>query len=214
MSIQNFVLKMAKVYTANLKKRQKVDKNNSDKKVNVEEIIHFLNISSFTYDDFVEFLNYKQERYFNLIFIKYHIYIISVERKKIKKYSQSENGLYVHHVAENFFQNLNNENAIAANPYFKCLPDYGFKYQMPNQLVYCNLVEHTLLHLLIKVDNFNYFKGYDSLNGKIKKWFINGVKPNSSERKFYNASKIGKEEAENLEAKFCEFIKLKRTNNL
>lgn len=59
MSIQNFVLKMAKVYTANVKKRQKVDKNNSDKKVNVEEIIHFLNISSFTYDDFAEFLNYK-----------------------------------------------------------------------------------------------------------------------------------------------------------
>lgn len=194
-----------------------MEKNNNDKKFNVEEIIHFLNISSFTYDDFVEFLNYKygkvSQPYFHEIS---YVHYFCGKNKQIKKYKQSKNGLYVHHVAENVFQNLNNANAIAANPCFKCLPDYGFKYQMPNQLVYCNLIEHTLLHLLIKVDNCNYFKGYDSLNGKIKKWFINGGEPgpDSSERKFYNASKIGEEEAENLEAKFCEFIKLKGTNNL
>jgi len=195
-----------------------MNENNSGKKFDIKKIFCILKCNSFTYCDLVKCLKYKYELITDPYFKEdsYKNYF-SRKNKKIKhqKYEQSKNGLYVHHVAENMFQNLGKEKAIADNPCLSCLPDHGFRYQMPDQLVYCNLVEHALLHLFIMINNPNYYEGYESLNGKIKKWYIddigeNKLKPN--ERCFYNASKISKEEAQTLEKEFCEFISRKEQN--
>lgn len=114
-------------------------------------------------------------------------------------------GLYVHHVAEDKFQNLSNVSAIEKID-FGNSQDYGFEYQKSNQLVYCNLIEHTLLHLFIMKSDNTKEAGYKSLIGKIKKWFIE-KEISSSETEFYNASKINEKEAKNLIARFDEFKK-------
>ena len=59
------------------------------------------------------------------------------------KYSRAkEDGLYCHHIAEDKYYNL-------GSPQFCKTYDVPFEVQKRENLVYCNLVEHFILHLLI-----------------------------------------------------------------
>lgn len=66
------------------------------------------------------------------------------EIKKISRgnYSRTADGLYCHHIDEYKELNISDGNFIKANQ----LP---FALQKKERLVYCNLVEHTILHVLI-----------------------------------------------------------------
>ncbi len=59
---------------------------------------------------------------------------------KNKLVSRTNEGLYCHHIDEDKAIMLSNDKFAAANP---------FEYQKANRLVYCNLLEHLLLHVKI-----------------------------------------------------------------
>lgn len=99
-------------------------------------------------------------------------------RKEIKSigtgnYSRTPEGLYCHHIAENEFANLSQTSWILSY-------QYSFELQKKEQLVYCDLFEHLILHALIaKETNGNYgIAGYHSdLYPMIVDWYIGRVKP-------------------------------------
>lgn len=67
---------------------------------------------------------------------------------KSQKITRTADGLYVHHIAEDKYINL-------SEPRFAKLVD--FKYQLSDQLIYCNYFEHMLLHLaIVKEADPNY----------------------------------------------------------
>lgn len=83
-------------------------------------------VKYFTYDDYVGYLHKK--------------YGVPKGRYKRTK-SLTKDGLYIHHVKENEIAGLSD---------IKIMKQYPNTYQRDNNLVYCDLVEHTLLHLMIK----------------------------------------------------------------
>lgn len=103
-------------------------------------------------------------------------------RKEIKSigignYSRTSEGLYCHHVAENQFANLSQNSWILRYR-------YSFELQKKEQLVYCDLFEHLILHALIaKETNGNYgIAGYDAyLYPMVVEWYIGRVKPQKEE---------------------------------
>lgn len=83
----------------------------------------------------------------------------------------------IHYKGENEYPNLNSVNAIDGA--FEDCPkesDYGFKYQKPKNLVYCNLIEHAILHLLIVKENYPRidlgFDGYLGIKGRIRDKYV------------------------------------------
>ena len=70
------------------------------------------------------------------------------------KYTRASEGLYCHHISEDKFQNLSDLRFISE---FK----YSYNVQKKENLVYCDLIEHLILHLpgilveklLIKIDD-------------------------------------------------------------
>lgn len=92
-------------------------------------------IEYYDYDEYVKYLQTKygipKKPYFTL------------DWRKNMDITRTQEGLYIHHVKEN--------KAIML-----CNPDYAknnpFEYQNPENLVYCDLLEHLLLHILICED--------------------------------------------------------------
>ncbi|MFL2106032.1 hypothetical protein [Desemzia sp. FAM 23991] len=103
-------------------------------------------------------------------------------RKQIKSiapgnYKRTSEGLYCHHIAENKHLNLSNKEYISNNK-------YPFELQKKEQLVYCDLFEHLILHALIAKDTDGEFgiPGYDTyLYPMILEWYIGGIKPQKRE---------------------------------
>ncbi|MFW3454615.1 hypothetical protein ACN68H_06605 [Aerococcus viridans] len=58
------------------------------------------------------------------------------------KYSRTNDGLVVHHINENKYLNLVDKDFIMANK-------YPYELQRKEQLVYCDLFEHLILHAII-----------------------------------------------------------------
>lgn len=89
------------------------------------------------------------------------------------KYSRTSEGLYCHHIYENEELMLSNINIIK---YMK-LPYY---YQKKENLVYCDLIEHAILHILI-ADETNHKYGYAGyityMESIIKDWYIKNLSP-------------------------------------
>ncbi|WP_050498720.1 hypothetical protein [Oenococcus oeni] len=87
--------------------------------------------------------------------------------------SRSAEGLYCHHIDENKFLNMANASYIFGQK----IP---FLYQQKDRLVYCNLVEHLILHALIVHETQGHF-GYPGLiqylKPSVKDWYISGIKP-------------------------------------
>ena len=59
---------------------------------------------------------------------------------KRKKVTRTNEGLYCHHIYEDHAIMLSNKNWAQKNPY---------EWQLPENLCYCDLLEHLLLHILI-----------------------------------------------------------------
>ncbi|GEM_PF-667937 len=89
------------------------------------------------------------------------------------KYSKSMEGLFCHHILEDKFQNLSNKEYILK---YK----YPYEYQNKEYLVYCDLIEHLILHVLItKETNGKY--GVNGLCEYLKpiiiEWYLLYIKP-------------------------------------
>ncbi|MDQ0359444.1 hypothetical protein [Breznakia pachnodae] len=97
------------------------------------------------------------------------------EIKKIGKgnYSRAKEGLECHHIFENKYICISNQEAIE---------EFGYPYELQKKenLVYCDICEHFILHTLItKETNGEFGDGGNEeyLKPKINDWFIEGKVP-------------------------------------
>ena len=77
-------------------------------------------------------------------------------RSKNRKISRTSEGLFCHHIDEDKAILLSNDKYAANNP---------FEYQKANRLVYCNLLEHFLLHIKIAEESKNANANKNELQG-------------------------------------------------
>lgn len=151
---------------------QMINYSQCDEKMNTSNINHYLQLLKMTYKEAVEKLKARVEckyDYFNRQSFenlakndfksKYNNYRKPNHNKNRSKYSE---GLFLHHVYENKVSNLS---------YLSTLRKYPiFMYQEKENLVYCNLVEHLILHALIAKETNNQLglKGYNSILEQVK----------------------------------------------
>ena len=92
------------------------------------------------------------------------------------KYSRSAEGLECHHIDEDKYANVSSLYAIEDQR-----PPY--KIHTKERLVFCDVVEHAILHTLIAKETSLKFGsgGYDYfLKPKIREWYVDGDKPKKS----------------------------------
>ena len=95
---------------------------------------YYQKIMNFTYDELVQHLLDKYGP-------AEHDYFMNEScSTKNQKVTRTAEGLYCHHIDEDKAVLLSNDAFASRNP---------FEYQKANRLVYCNLLEHFLLHILI-----------------------------------------------------------------
>lgn len=87
-----------------------------------------------TYDELVDYLLKKYGP------AQYDYFCNESCKSKNSKVSRTKEGLYCHHIDENKAILLSNDKFAVNNP---------FEYQKANRLVYCNVLEHLILHIKI-----------------------------------------------------------------
>lgn len=124
-----------------------------------------------TYDEAVELLlkkygsardDYYRENSYNRFLAK------EITKITKGKYSRAKEGLYCHHIYEDKAYNLSNELFIREF-------EPPFEYQKRENLVYCDLVEHLILHVLImgKTDGIYGTPGFhDWLRPMVNDWYV------------------------------------------
>ena len=131
----------------------------------------YKNLLSKTYDEAVEYVlqkyGFAQDDFFREK--SYHRFL-NGEIKNITKgkYSRTDEGLYCHHIDEIRELNISDQNFVKSNK----IP---FEYQKKDRLVYCDLIEHTILHVLITKETSHEFglQGYTLfLKPLIEEWYI------------------------------------------
>ncbi len=158
----------------------------------------YLDLLSKTYEEAVEFLLQKygpaQDDYFREN--SYHRFmngeIKSITKGKI---SRTNEGLYCHHIDEIKWLKVSDKNVVRKF-------NIPFEYQRKDRLVYCDLVEHSILHVLItKETSFEFgYPGYDLyLKPIIEDWYLNKATPKPEWMKnCYNKSFLDIQEAFNI----------------
>lgn len=114
------------------------------------------------------------------------------------KFSRTKEGLFCHHIDEN-------KKPKISDLYFIKKYNISFSYQKKERLVYCDLIEHAILHVLIAKETNNKLgiMGYELfLKSMIEEWFIDKKIPEPNWMKFcYNKAFVTPDEAiELLEA--------------
>ncbi|WP_202983276.1 hypothetical protein [Macrococcoides canis] len=143
---------------------------------NNSEIDYYLKSFDLSYKDFVLKLQLKYGRAeYDYFKEKSYKRFLNNEIKSITKdkYTRTKEGLYCHHIDEDKFENLSNFSYIK---HYK----YPFKYQKKERLVYCNLVEHLILHILIARETLgkNGLTGYIVfLKPNIIDWYVYEIDP-------------------------------------
>ncbi len=87
-----------------------------------------------TYSELVDYLLKKYGE------AQYDYFVNENCKSKNKKVSRTDEGLYCHHIDEDKAIMLCNDKFAINNPY---------EYQKANRLVYCNILEHLILHIKI-----------------------------------------------------------------
>lgn len=155
----------------------------------------YKDLLSKTYDEAVEFLLQKygsaQDDYYRE---KSYQRFMNGEIKNITKgkFSRASEGLYCHHIDEK--EELNISNQLFVKRY-----EISFEYQRKDRLVYCDLVEHSILHVLItKETSFKLGNlGFDyHLKPMIEEWYFDKIIPDPEWMKnCYNKSFLVPQEA-------------------
>ncbi|WP_271400435.1 hypothetical protein [Salinicoccus roseus] len=159
----------------------------------------YLVLLSKTYNEAIEFLLKKygvaEDDYYRE---KSYERFLNGEIKKISKgkFARSLEGLECHHIAENKFLNMTNESYISAQ-------NIPFRYHQKEKLVFCDVVEHTILHTLIAKETSLKLgsPGYITfLRPKIEDWYVKKIIPRKSKWHIacYHRAYITPEEAFDL----------------
>ncbi len=149
------------------------NKNVVENKIKLDDYILLLNLS---YHEAVQKLllkygtatsNYYQERSYNRFLNK--------EIKSITKgkYQRTKEGLYCHHIDEYEFENVSNKEYIRKYR-------YPYYYQKKERLVYCDLIEHLILHTLItkETDGERGYNGYIIfIRPMVNEWYLDEIDP-------------------------------------
>lgn len=108
------------------------------------------------------------------------------------KYQRTKEGLYCHHIDEFKFENLSNKDFIKELKY----PHF---YQKKDRLVYCDLLEHLILHTLIAKETHGEFglTGYQIfIRPMVEDWYVYEIDPKPGwmkickERAYLNTNQI------------------------
>lgn len=138
-------------------------------------INEYQNVKDFSYEEYCKYLNKKYG---------------AVPRKYgSSKNKRPEDGLFIHHVREDEVASLSNRKiALANNPV----------YQEPENLVYCNYLEHLLLHIIIGEDtagtkNLGLNGPFIFIVPALKNYFEKGWKNEKINAGYYSAIEGNKE---------------------
>lgn len=176
----------------------------------LEEYEKQINMS---YDELVEYLLNKygpsSEDYF--LESSYEKFLKGINKGITNgKHARTSEGLYCHHIDENKFKSLCCSNFIK-------LQNVPFDYQRKDRLVYCDLIEHAILHILIAVEDKRKGKwekdelklgigGYiDYLRPRIINYYMKGFIPSYEwKQNIKNKIKLSKNEIRKLVDKMDE----------
>lgn len=165
-----------------------------------------------TYDEAVAFLlqKYGSAQYDYFREKAYQMFMEGkIEAIQKGKHSRTSEGLVCHHIDENKGLNLSNLSFIKRDK----IP---FEYQKKDRLVYCDFIEHTILHALIAQETAREFgfPGYVVyLIPRLEEWYLDEIIPTSPwEKNCYNKSFLIPEETVNIIKKMQEKLDLPYCN--
>lgn len=138
-------------------------------------------------DDYIYLLNSSYNQAVERLLLKYgpaqddyfressYLRFLNGEIKNITKgkYQRTREGLYCHHIDEFEFENLSNKDFIQTYR-------YPYTYQARDRLVYCDLIEHLILHTLItkETDGYRGLTGYATyIRPMVNEWYIDKWDP-------------------------------------
>lgn len=174
----------------------------------------YKDLLSKSYDEAVEFLLQKygpaQDDYFRE---KSYKRFMNKEIKSIAKgnISRTSEGLYCHHIDEKIMLKM-------ADFSFIKIDKIPFDYQKKERLVYCDLIEHNILHVLIAKETsleFGYPGFIAFLVPDIEIWYLNQITPvREWEKNCYKKSFLDPQEAFNILNKMHKMLDESYYNSL
>lgn len=155
----------------------------------------YMDLLNKTYDEAVDILLTKygpaEDDYFRE---KSYYRFLNGEIKNITKgkFTRTSEGLYCHHIDEK-------KELKISDPLFVKKYNIPFDYQRKDRLVYCDLIEHAILHALITEETSHEFgyPGYGAyLKPMIEEWYLDKEIPNTKWMKHcYDKSYLNPEQA-------------------
>lgn len=142
----------------------------------METTNYYLELLDLDYDEIIEYMLEKygpaKDDYYRE---KSYERFLNGEIKNITKgkYTRTSEGLYCHHIYENKYEKMADIDFIK----WQKIPH---EYQRKENLVYCNLVEHAIIHAIIAKETDSKFgvKGLRAyLLDDMRDWYIDGIKP-------------------------------------
>lgn len=94
-------------------------------------------ILNLLYKSYIECCDYLKKKYGK---VNGNYFLTESFKSVNSKIKRTKEGLYIHHLDEDKAIMLSNKEYAIKNPY---------KYQLHDRLVYCNLLEHLILHIKI-----------------------------------------------------------------
>ncbi|WP_429970454.1 hypothetical protein ACQW5G_05490 [Fructilactobacillus sp. Tb1] len=170
-----------------------------------------LKLLDMNYDQAVQYLLKKygpaEHNYFTEQ--SYDKFLAGINKTLTKgKVSRTKEGLYCHHIDEIHALNLSNPRFIK---YYR----YPYAYQKKERLVYCNLIEHLILHALITYETKRQFgyPGFQILAVNVFDWYVKGEVPRKNTWKFntYTAAYLPKDLVIKLNPKLNNLVNLGAT---
>lgn len=161
----------------------------------ISKLKEYKELLSITYDEMVNYL-YRKYGFAKDDYYRESSYerFMNGEIKSITKgkYSRTDEGLYCHHVDEYRMLNISDKEFIKKF-------NIPYEYQRKDRLVYCNLIEHAILHVLIAKETDRKF-GYPGYMAFFKPdlimWYLEGQIPELKwMKKCYETAYLEPEEA-------------------
>lgn len=150
--------------------------------IKISKLEEYKGLLSITYDEMINYL-YQKYGFVQDDYYRESSYerFMNGEIKSITKgkFSRTDEGLYCHHVDEYRMLNISNKEFIKKF-------NIPYEYQRKDRLVYCDLIEHAILHVLIAKETDHKF-GYPGYEAFIKPdlimWYLENQIPESKWRR-------------------------------
>ncbi|WP_395317740.1 hypothetical protein [Fructilactobacillus frigidiflavus] len=177
-----------------------------------EKYDEYVRLSKMTYAEAVSTLLEKygsaEHNYFTEAAYDKFLSGVNKTLTKAKGVSRIKEGLYCHHIDEIKALNL-------SNPRFIMHYRYPYAYQLKEQLVYCNLIEHLILHALITYETKRQFgfPGFQILAQQVNDWYVQNHVPGKTNWQYqpYLAAYLPKDLVEKLNPQLNRLVNLGAT---